>query len=106
MRVMIIVIVSVFVLSCLAFGLLSAALVQTASDATAVAETGDSQRAVAVCIGVVNIGSCRVAQQHEQHETDSDGNPWPVIVLSIIMLLAAQWLVLREIDIWGAGNKR
>lgn len=110
MRVMIAIVIAVFLLCGCAFGLLSLHIWQqyTAAQQVVMSEpaaTETSQSVTAVCVGL-NIGSCRTEQEQTGTPTqtgrrDAGGNPWPVIVLSIVMLLIAQYLVLDKLDPWG-----
>jgi hypothetical protein len=109
MRVMIAVVISVFVLCGCAFGLLSlhiwqqyTAAQQAAMPEPAATETSGSQSVTAVCVGL-NIGSCRTEQEQtgtptQTERRDASGNPWPVILLSLVMLMIAQYLVMSKLD--------
>lgn len=97
---------------CLSLAMLVSQLTGGAVDA-ALRETNTpdtAQRVTAVCVGL-NIGSCRTEQEQEQTPTpterrDAGGNPWPVIALSIVMLLIAQYLVINAADPWGARGRQ
>jgi hypothetical protein len=117
MRVMIAIVIAVFLLCGCAFGLLSlhiwqqyTAAQQAAMPEPAASEAGDSQSVTAVCVGL-NIGSCRTEQEQtgtptQTERRDAGGNPWPVIVLSTVMLLIAQYLVINAADPWGARGRQ
>jgi len=79
---------------------------RAATLATEATTATSDAHAVSVCVGLINIGSCRPEQEQTGTPTqtgrrDAGGNPWPVIVLSIVMLLIAQYLVLDKLDPWG-----
>lgn len=69
------------------------------------------QTTVQICAGLFNIGSCRTEQEQtgtptQTERRDAGGNPWPVIVLSTVMLLIAQYLVINAAAPWGARGRQ
>jgi len=92
------------VFACLALiGLVGTAAQDVAQRAVTAADTDESQKVTAVCVGL-NIGSCRTTQESTSTRPadDGGGNPWPVslfvtaVLCPMILLAMIVWFRSEE----------